>query len=147
MFYLSQMCALMNTTSLPTELRLYLPLLLETLFESPIQRGNVLIPYEEVVKELSNDTVSTSWDLGLEVSSRFSCGKFCNVAKICLQLETARYDKGIKWLQELLYHTVLTTERLKIIANKIVNDVSEMKRNPSFILRYIMRELLFVKGI
>lgn len=63
----------MDTTDILLEERPYLPLLLEALFESPIDRNGQIIPYEQVVAELSDDTISSRGNIGL------SCGKrYCN---------------------------------------------------------------------
>lgn len=60
----------MDTTDLLPEQRPYLPLLLEAIFESPIKREGKLIPYEEVVAELSDDTVSSCGNIGLSSGKR-----------------------------------------------------------------------------
>jgi hypothetical protein len=82
-----QLLATLNTESLPTELRSYLILLLELLTESPIRRGDKLVPYEEIVKQLDADTISSGTRLGLESRSRFSCGPFSNT--VCVMLQVA----------------------------------------------------------
>ena len=80
------MFVLLDSSSVEDELRPLLPLLLETLLESPIQRGDQLVPYETVVAELEADTISASTRIGMEASSRFSCGPFGQTAVLALQV-------------------------------------------------------------
>lgn len=60
----------MDTTNLLPEQRPYLPILLEALFESPINRGGRIIPHEEVVAELSDDTVTSCGNIGIGAHKR-----------------------------------------------------------------------------
>lgn len=120
--------ASLNTNSLPVELRPYLLLFLELLTESPIMRDGKIIPYEEVVNQLEADTVATGTRLGLESSSRFSCGPYSNTISIMLQVEQEKYATGAMLLGELLNQTQFTVDRIKVTAAKMVNDVAQAKR-------------------
>lgn len=55
----------MDTIDLSLEERPYLPLLLEAFFESPINRNGQIIPHEEVVAQLSDDTISSCGNIGI----------------------------------------------------------------------------------
>jgi hypothetical protein len=81
-----QMFVLMDTVAVPVGLRPYLPLLLETLLELPVKRGDVLVPYEEVVAQLETDTITTSTGIGVEAVSRFQCGAYSCTAILMLQV-------------------------------------------------------------
>lgn len=70
---------LLDTSNIDPALRPYLPLLLESLLELPVQRGESLVPYEEIVAELENDTITAETRLGLDSSARFSCGPYAQV--------------------------------------------------------------------
>ena len=61
-------------------------------------------------------------------------------------MEPKKYEKGIRWIRELLYQTKLTVERVKIIATKIVNNVSEVKRVGDTMVYDLMRGLIYNKG-
>ncbi|XP_017774305.1 PREDICTED: uncharacterized protein C05D11.1-like [Nicrophorus vespilloides] len=140
------MFALLDTSMISVDLRPYLPILLEAIFELPIQR-ETLICYEDVVTELNNDTVATCGSLGLGggLASDFKCGTFSHTANIMLQVETAKYAKGISWLRELLYQTVFDAERLKIIATKMVNNVSQAKRSGRNVVSYATKGLWYIE--
>lgn len=82
-----QMIAILDTSTVPATLRPYIMLLLDLIFESPIQRGNSIIPYEEVVRELSADTIYRDSQIGLGLSSgKFSCGPYCTNAVVVIKV-------------------------------------------------------------
>lgn len=137
------MYALLDTSTVPAELRPYLPLLLDALLESPVQRGDTLVPYEQVVTELNADTVAVGTSIGLNHLGRFKCGSYSHTAIVSLQVESAKYSRGIDWLRELLFQTVLTVDRLKIIATKIINDVSQAKRSGRGVVGYLMKGICY----
>ncbi|EEB10863.1 conserved hypothetical protein [Pediculus humanus corporis] len=141
------MLVIMNTKSLSLELRPYLPLFLELILESPVQRDDSIIKHEQVVEELEAETISVSTKIGIEaMSRRFSCGSYCHSANLALQVEPSKYQEGIKWLRELLYSTVFTKERLQIVATKIINDVPQWKRKGSKIVYDLMKAMRYNEG-
>lgn len=81
------MIAILDTSAVPATLRPYIMLLLDLIFESPIQRDNSIIPYEEVVRELSADTIYRDSQIGLGLSSgKFSCGPYCTNAVVVIKV-------------------------------------------------------------
>ncbi|ERL93539.1 uncharacterized protein C05D11.1 [Dendroctonus ponderosae] len=137
--------ALLDTSSIPSHLRIYLPLFLESLLELPIERNGVMVPYEQVVAELNDDTVSSKTSLGLGNCSLFACGIYSQTASIALHLETSKYAKGINWIRELLYHVKFTAERVKVIALKMSNSVAQCKRSGRNVASYAMKNLWYLK--
>lgn len=125
------------------ELRPYLVLLMELLIESPVRRGNKLIPYEEVVAALESNTVETTIELGFKASSRFSVGSYGNNVTLHMQVSREKYVKGIELIGELLYHTTFTTERIKVCATKLVNEIAQFKRDGNSIAKEIMRAMCY----
>lgn len=142
------MVALMDTSNISSELRIYLPLLLETLLESPVERDGQLISHEEVIAEIQNDTVAVGTQIGLCGMSpgRFKCGVYAHTVAVLLQVEPAKFQRGIVWMRELLYQTKLTSDRVKIIATKMINDVAHAKRSGRGMVRYLMRALSYITG-
>ncbi|KAL0273768.1 UNVERIFIED_CONTAM: hypothetical protein PYX00_006371 [Menopon gallinae] len=136
---------LMDTEKIPIELRPYLLLFMETILESPIMRGDVLIPYEEVIAECEGDTVSIFMKLGLGSNNRFSCGLYCHMLCLEIQVEPSKYEKAVNWVDEFLYKTVFTKERLKIMANKIISDVSQAKRRGNKVVSDLMKGIRYDK--
>lgn len=138
----------MDTSKLSSDLRDYLPLLFEVLFESPVEKDGKTIPYEQVVQQLSDDTVSSAGNLGLGSGkhSYFKCGSYAQTCTVMIQVEATKFEKGIQWLSDILYNTVLVAERLEIGANKMINAVAQAKRSGKDIAAYIMKGLVYSKG-
>ncbi|KAI5704049.1 hypothetical protein M8J75_001491 [Diaphorina citri] len=107
---------LMDSSELSQELRFYLQLYFELIMESPVQRGDKTVPYEDVVAQLEADTV-----------------------------EPDKFHKGIQWIRELLFETKLDADRIRIVANKIVNDVAQAKRQGNRMARDLLKGLLYNK--
>lgn len=95
--------------------------------------------------QLAGDTVKTHSALGVDASEdeHFFCGSYCNVAVLMLQMERDKYSEGIRWLSELLRHTIFTPERVRVIASKMANDVARIKRKGNKMALALIRNLVF----
>jgi len=62
------------------------------------------------------------------------------------QVEQDKYEKGVEWVRELLYRTKFTADRLKIIAQRMANDVASDKRKGSKIARTVLGSMLYQRG-
>ena len=40
------------------------------------------------------------------------------------QVELEKYDRGVRWLREVLFNVKFTKERLLVVATKMINDVA-----------------------
>lgn len=77
----------MNTSEVPENLRPYIPLLMELILVSPVNRNGKLVPYTDIVNELESDTIQISSGVGVVGGSRFSCGIFSQGANLTLQVK------------------------------------------------------------
>ena len=134
----------LDTESVPQQLKPYLPLLLELLLESPVVEGGVETPYEQVVAQLSEDCLSSSASLGVS-GGRFLPGAFGQAAVLFLQAEPGRYEAAVGWISKLLYRTRLTVDRARVLATKMENSVAEMKRKGSRVVSVMMNSMMFTK--
>ena len=105
-----------------------------------------MIPHERVIAELEKDTQSTDTGLGLPPGC-FLCGHFPHLLVAEVKVEEGKYERGVQWLRDVLYGTQFTAERLKIIANRKVGDISSLKRSGSKIVRTVIQDLAFSKGL
>lgn len=78
--------------------------------------------------------------------SYFSCGPYAQTCTALLQVEAAKFEKGVQWMREILYKTIFTKERIEVIAQKIVNEVAQAKRSGKGVVAYAMEDLRYVKG-
>ncbi|XP_071956159.1 uncharacterized protein C05D11.1-like [Antedon mediterranea] len=139
-----EMRVLMDTASLPARLKPYLSLYLDCIDESAIIRNGVLVPHDKVVTELAADTLHFGASIGLR-GSRFKCGQFPQLAVMNIKVENEKYAKGVQWLHDLMYNVRFETERIKIIATKMINDVAKMKRNGRTIAFSVLRDINFTE--
>merc|ERR550519_3040233 len=132
----------MNTDPVPQHLKPYLPLLLEMLLESPLSIDGVETPYEEVVAQLSADCLDSRASLGVG-GSRFLPGAFAQSAVLSIQTEPSKYTEAVSWLHKLVYRTLITADRARVLATKMENSVAELKRKGSKVVSIMMNSLLF----
>ncbi|KAG2182380.1 hypothetical protein INT43_007310, partial [Umbelopsis isabellina] len=125
-----------STANVDTHLRPLTSLFLDALFTLPVQTKDGLIPYEDIVKKLSEDTVDYHASLGTSVGFR-------EIATIGLKVEAAKYVNAIQWIKDVLWNTKFTPERLKITASKILNDIPQTKRDGRGMANSTMRALQF----
>lgn len=141
-----EIIAILDTSTLPASLRPYLLLLLDLIFESPIVRGDAIIPYEEVVRELSADTLSRDTVIGLALNTRqFSTGPYSSNAAVIIKVEMDKYKQGVKWLHEVLFESVLGADRMRVKANKLINSIGEYKRSGPKLLQLMFNDVTFKK--
>jgi len=119
---------LIDTTCLPDHLRLYIELYLEAVYELPIrEEDGSITPYEEVVRNLTAQTVGYSNSCGLN-GGNFQCGSFAQSMGFTLKVEASKWELAVKWLQRLLFQTIFDPERLKVSCKKLLVDVPNQKR-------------------
>ncbi|XP_053381490.1 uncharacterized protein C05D11.1-like isoform X2 [Mercenaria mercenaria] len=137
-----QMHVMLDSTCLPQDLKYFLPLYCELLFESPVLRDGVLVSHEEIISQLEADTLSTESCIGVD-GGNFSCGSFPQVVKMKIQVEKEKYELGVKWLREILYQTKFPADRLKVVAKRMNNDISKYKRKGIAVLKALFRSIVF----
>ena len=131
-----------DTSVIPQHLKPYIPLLLEMVLESPVLEGEKEIPYEEVVSQLSEDTVEVGFSLGLG-GYRFVPGAYSQSAVLSILTEPDKYETAVAWIRKILFQTKLTAERAKVLGTKMENSVSEMKRKGSLLVKIMMNTMMF----
>ncbi|KAI9030874.1 Metalloenzyme, LuxS/M16 peptidase-like protein [Phycomyces nitens] len=131
-----KLSAHISASSIPSHLLPYTRLFLKSIFSLPVERDGMTLSYEEVVKGLSEDTIEYDADLG-------TSSGFRELAVFSIKVEASKYKKAIKWLQDILWHTQFTAERLKIVANQILNDIPQSKRDGHGMTNASMRALQF----
>ena len=138
-----------SSNCLTKQERLYLPLLIELLLESPIERATKegeagdLVPYEQVVSELFSDTVTYTARIGVSSSSANCVGSFSTLVSVGLQVEIHKYERAVKWFHELLYRTVFDVARIKTVATRLASDISQYKRSAGKVLTATTKTLIY----
>lgn len=135
--------ALLDTGKLSSSERLYLPLITELLFESPIDRDGTIVPYEQIVSELFADTVCYCCGIGVASGSSFSTGAAGSLLNISMQVERSKYDKAVVWFYEVIFKTVFTTERVSTIATRMHSEISQYKRSGGKVSSAAINSMLY----
>lgn len=137
-----EITVLLDTVVLADNLKPYLSLFIAVILESPVLRNGVLIPHEDIVAQLTQDTLGYSACLGLK-GKRFRPGKFSQLAVLTFKIEVEKYAIGIELLRDLLYNTKFTVERIKVVANKMIKEVTNMKRDGRTVVNALMKDIIF----
>ena len=77
---------MMDSSKLRDSYRQYLPLLLDLWLESSVKRDGEIVSYEKIIKQRDADLLSSSATLSLGGYGYFTCGGFCHVAKIQMEV-------------------------------------------------------------
>jgi Zn-dependent M16 (insulinase) family peptidase len=115
---------LLCTSTVPVALRPLLPIFVENFFNQPVRRNGSRLEFEDVVKELQRDTVD------YEVAGGGGIGN-SELLHIKIVVERHEYEKAIRWVNDLLWHGIFDSERIKSTIAKILADVPEEKRSGS----------------
>lgn len=76
----------MDTSPVPQNLRMYLPLFLDSILESAIMRDGKLISLLDVVNELEKDTIAACTSIGITGCGYFSCGPYAQTSSLTIQV-------------------------------------------------------------
>ncbi|XP_046961211.1 uncharacterized protein C05D11.1-like [Vanessa cardui] len=136
---------ILDTMKVDQTTRKWLPLLLNALAECPVRRGNELISHEEVISTTEQLTVTFSNDIGFGRPGNFAVGQFGNFVHIETRCEPADYEEVVNHLYEVLYAAEITKERLLVFTQRLLNDVSQVRRNGHKMVYDILRDSLYSK--
>lgn len=118
---------LMSSTTVPKELLKYFSII-EEIFSLSIQLPDgTYIPYYKVISEINDDLIHCQLDNGLE-------NQFVELVSVKIKFETAKYQKAVDWLVNVLKYSVFEESRVKIIIEKIVNSLPDKKRNDELMM-------------
>ncbi|TRY64379.1 hypothetical protein TCAL_03614, partial [Tigriopus californicus] len=128
--------AFLDTEHLHKDVRKYLSLYSELLSESSMEIDGQVLPFEEVIQKMNEDTIYIGCSVGLH-GSRFQAGPSSRYVVISVQIEPSKIQKGFDWLHRFLHNVQFTVERVRTVATKMENSVSEFKREGNFIAKTI----------
>lgn len=80
------MYTFINTKDLTSDLRMYLPIMVDLLMESTVICDGIKIHYTDIIAELEKDLIQWNADIGLSSPSRFMCGTFSSVISLFFQV-------------------------------------------------------------
>lgn len=77
-----QINLILDMTECDQKTRQWLPLLINSLGECPVRKGDVLVPHEQVISDTERLTVVFGTGIGLYNSGNFAIGPFGNFARL-----------------------------------------------------------------
>jgi len=117
-----------------------LPLLLSLLLESPVHRGDALIPHATVVAELAATTLSCGASCGFG-GGRFSVGGFgTGLALLSARCELGQYTAAASLLADCLLRGQAEASRVRAQAQKALNAVPRAARDGGGCAAALLRE-------
>ncbi|GAA5808872.1 hypothetical protein MFLAVUS_002271 [Mucor flavus] len=125
----------MNTSSMPSHLRPYGRMYMDTIFASPIRidDGNY-INHDDVIQKLDLDIISYDASLGYQASFR-------EYIVVTIKVEAKKYAAGVHWLQHLMWNIQFTHDRLVVAVNKTLNDIPQAKRSGKLVTDWTIRAI------
>lgn len=112
----------MSTNNVNKDYLRYLSIM-EEIFNMAIQLPDgTYISYEKVINMLNDDIISCEFDNGFE-------GQFLEFLHIKVKCEPKNYQKAISWIYKIMTMNVIEKDRIKVIIEKIINNMPSMKRN------------------
>ena len=97
---------------------------MENFFSAPMLRGNDIVDFEQILKELDRDCVSYDMELGSRVGNP-------ETIAIRFEVEVEKYATAIRWLKDLMSNSVFDTGRLKATTARLLADIPDEKRDGS----------------
>jgi len=139
-----RLTALLDTRGLSGRQRLLLPLFLETLFNTRVGERD----HRAVRDALLADTVDYGCAIGLskeggDAGAGFAIGAFSQLISVTIKSERALYETCVHWLYDILYRSQLETDRVRIAAQKLLNDVAQHRRDGSALVAWLSNEVLY----
>ncbi|KAJ8729556.1 hypothetical protein PYW08_001137 [Mythimna loreyi] len=135
-----------DTTSVDESTRKWLPLHMNGLAECAVHRGDTLVPHEDVISATEQLTVMFNNDIGFDRSGNFSIGHFGNFVHIETRCEPQDYDAVVNHLYEILYAAEITKERLLVFAQRLINDVAQVRRSGDKMMYDALRDSIYSKN-
>ncbi|CDK28581.1 unnamed protein product [Kuraishia capsulata CBS 1993] len=129
---------LLSSTAVPTELLPYLDVM-SSIFSLPlVTEDGTEIPFEQVVKQLKKETVSTN----MRLSYKSHLDEMVDV-EIVVQRE--KYSNAVDWFYKLFYQTKFDETRIRVYLEKLVKGLPDLKRSGTDMLDSIFARTVFTE--
>ncbi|KAJ3046244.1 hypothetical protein HDV00_000056 [Rhizophlyctis rosea] len=131
----------LQTTSIPLELRPYLVLFQELMFQTPLvvptPTGTTeTIDYRDVVKRTADLFISSEAAVGFG-NDLWSASWLSEVFMMSFSSEQADFERGVEFLLQNLLLSSFTKERILTTAKNLLSEVVEVKRDGSAMMHAV----------
>ncbi|ONH69973.1 Presequence protease 1, chloroplastic/mitochondrial [Cyberlindnera fabianii] len=126
---------LMSSMEIPERLLPYFEIFVE-IFSLPLEINGKTVPYEDVVRDLQNETVEHS------LYDSFN-GQYAELVNAHIQVKKENYAKAIEWFQKIFWYTKFDKSRVKVAVDKLINSIPSVKRSGVNVLGSVISENLY----
>ena len=133
---------IIDTSSLRDELRSYLELYTNVMFELPVVNSQVKFSHEQVVYELNKDLLEFDVSLGIN-GCEFEPGSYSQYLTVFTKTELSDYELAIKWLKYITYDTQFDRAQIKISVNNLLKEIKKRKTEPSDLIGSLVNDVFF----
>lgn len=114
----------------------YIPIFM-TILSLPIKGDDsVMIPFEEVIRQVKRDTVDCSFSISY-------LGAFAELLDFKITVEAEKYETAIDWFYKIMFRTKFTQKRVLAALQKLVKGLPEIKRNGQLMVMSEMNRVCF----
>ena len=133
-----------DTSKLSHDLRVYLELFTELLFELPIKNSHVNLSHEEAVYELNRDLLEFESSIGIH-GRKFGPGIFSQYLCVTIKTPLEYYELAVKWLKFVVFDSLFSNKQIKTIVLNLLKDIKDFKQQPKKLMRPLLNDLFFKK--
>lgn len=133
---------IIDTSSLRDELRSYLELYTNVMFELPVANSQVEFSHEQVVYELNKDLLEFDVSLGIN-GCEFDPGSYSQYLSVFTKTEISDYKLAIKWLKYITFDTQFDRAQIKISINNLLKEIKKRKTEPSDLISSLANDVFF----
>ncbi|EFC35552.1 predicted protein, partial [Naegleria gruberi] len=145
-----EMFCLMDSSNVPLDLKMYIPLFLALNFSCDMKLGedpSQYIKKENVIMSLMRESVSNSYTCGGDNDSgdggkNLQAGLFAELVQFQLTFELDKYEKMIAWARNFLYNTVYTPEVIETKIQVLLSEVQLHKITPESVLAQASKHMV-----
>uniref|UniRef100_A0A1I8BWY8 Peptidase_M16_C domain-containing protein n=1 Tax=Meloidogyne hapla TaxID=6305 RepID=A0A1I8BWY8_MELHA len=130
---------LIDTNKIPSNLRKYMMLWAELLFQSGATIDNKNLTYDEVAKLVTRDLVSSSVSMGIS-------GVYSRFVTLQLRVDGNNYHKLAEWTHVFLKQLIPAPQRVLICAKKLANNAAEYKRDGNSMAHFLSSSMVYDKN-
>ena len=138
----------LSVSSVPDNLRPYLPLFQELLFQSPLEfllgKKVVRMDYKEVSKYVSEKLVSHSCGVGMG-NSYFSAEYLTQVLCIFATCDPNELDQVARFVSQVILFTQFTKDRIITVLKNLTTSISDCKRDGNAMMNAILNRIVVPK--
>ena len=113
---------LIKTADLTPQMRSLLDIYCDLFFQVPITVSGKQTAYQDVVRQLDEDTVDRSVHVGYG-------NAWHQAVTLEVKVEAEKYARAVQWLQNLMHHSVFTHDRIKVAVSKLISELPQAKRS------------------